>query len=187
MAKVQLNTALSSLSGRMDNWVYRRTRRGTSVAKRPFVSGIATAGQLAVRERFRLASAYAKSALLDPALRSRYEAAARIRDLAPYPFALADYLTLPVVDAIDASGYHGRVGDVIKVAAFDDFEVTGVTVAVRDGEGAILMQGTAVLQDGRWSYAATAAVQVGEAVTVEAVATDRPGHTGSRSVPLVIA
>ena len=187
MAKVELKSALSALRGRMDNWVYRRTRYGTSVGKRPIFSVAPTAAQLAVRQRFRLAAAYAKSALLDPALRSRYEIAARARALSASSVALTDYLTLPVVDAIDTSGYHGRVGDVIKVTAFDDFEVAGVTVAVRDGEGAILMQGAAVLQDGRWSYAATAAIQVGEDVTIEAVATDRPGHTGSRSLPLVIA
>jgi len=79
------------------------------------------------------------------------------------------------------------VGDLIKVAAFDDFEVTGVTVAIRDGADGLLMQGAAVLAEGRWSYAATAAIQMGEAVTVEAVATDRPGHTGSRSLAFVIA
>ena len=136
MAKVQLNSALSSLSGRMDNWVYRRTRRGTSVAKRPSVSGIATAGQLAVRERFRLAAAYAKSALLDPALRSRYEAAARPRGPAPYPFALTDYLTLPVVESIDASGVSPPRRRRDQGSGFDDFEVTDVTVTVRDGSRA---------------------------------------------------
>jgi hypothetical protein len=188
MAKVELNSALSGLRGTMDNWVYRRTRRGgTTVGRRPIFSGAPTAAQQAVRERFRSAAAYAKSALLDPALRGRYELAARSRQMQAYAFALTDFMMPPVVDAIDPSGYHGRLGDVIKVSAFDDFEVTGVTVAVRDGEGAILMQGAAVLTDGRWNYAATAAVAVGEAVTIEAVATDRPGQTGSRTLPLVIA
>lgn len=187
MAKVELNSALSALSGRMDNWVYRRTRRGVSVGKRPLMTRPPTLAQVAVRDRFRQAAAYAKAALLDPALRSRYEAVARSRALAAFPCALTDFLTPPRVDAIDLGAYHGRVGDLIKVAAFDDFEVTGVTVTIRDDADGLLMQGPAVLTDGRWSYAATAAIQIGEAVTVEAVATDRPGHTGSRSVPFVIA
>ena len=90
MAKVELNSALSSLSGRMDSWVYRRTRGGTSVGRRPVFTTAPTASQVAVREKFRLAAAYAKSALLDPALRSRYETAARGRRLTVFPFVVAD-------------------------------------------------------------------------------------------------
>lgn len=187
MAKVELNSALSGLSGRMDNWVFRRMRGGTAVGKRPRFTAAPTPAQLVVRERFRLAAAYARSALLDPVLRGRYEVAARARSLGTVSVALTDYLRPPVVDAIDTRLYHGRVGDVIAVGAFDDFEVTGVTVAILDDAGGLLMQGAAVLSNGRWSYAATAAIQLGEAVTIEAVATDRPGNTGSRSVALVIA
>ena len=187
MAKVELNSALSALRGTMDNWVYRRSRDGTTVGRRPVFTGAPTAAQRAVREKFRLAAAYARSALLDPALRARYESAARSSRMNVGAFAITDFLTPPVVDAIDVTGYHGRVGDVIKVSAFDDFEVTGVTVTVRDGEGAVMMQGAAVLVEGRWSFSATVGIGIGEEVTVEAVATDRPGHTGSRTLPYVIA
>jgi hypothetical protein len=186
MAKVVLNSALRGIHGTMDNWVYRKTRDGVSIGKRPVFTRPPTAAQLVVRERFRSAAAYAKSALLDLALRSRYETAARSKGIQVFAFAVTDFLIPPVVDAIDASGYHGAVGDVIKVRAFDDFEVTGVTVTVRDAGDGIILQGAAVLTDGRWNYVATGGIQVGEAVTIEAVATDRPGNTGSRSLPLVI-
>lgn len=140
-----------------------------------------------MRERFRLAAAYAKSALLEVGLRGRYETAAQGRGLPAYVVALTDFLRAPVVAAIDTRAYHGRVGDVIGVSAFDDFEVAEVTVAIRDGADGLLMQGRAVLSGGRWNYAASTGIQVGEAVTIEAIATDRPGQTGSRSVSLVIA
>jgi len=187
MAKVELNSALRRIRGTMDNWVYRRNGDGVAIAKRPTLTGEHTASQVATREKFRAAAGYAKSALLDAALRARYEAAAKAARMQVRVFAMTDYLTPPVVITIDTSSYHGRVGDIIKVNAFDDFEVAGVTVAVKDGEGAVLMQGATVLTDGRWNYTSTAGIAAGEAVTIEAVATDRPGNTGSRVIPLVIA
>ena len=187
MAKVKLNSALRQISGTMDNWVYRRNGDDVSISKRPTVTKAPTAAQLAVREKFRGAVGYARTAMLDPALRSRYEAAARVRGMRVLPFVVTDYFTPPVVDLIDTSGYHGRVGDVIIVNAFDDFEVARVTVVIRDGADEIVVQGAAVPVNGRWNYAITAGIQVGETVTVEAVATDRTGQTGSRRVALVIA
>lgn len=187
MAKVELNSALSGLRGTMDNWVYRRTRNGTSVSRRPVFTGPPTAAQQATRDRFRAGAAYAKSALLDPGLRARYEIAARARGLVTFVFALTDFMRSPVVDAIDVSNYRGRVNDLIKVNARDDFEVAGVTVAIRDDAGGLLMEGAATLSGGHWNYAAPAAIQTGEGVTIEAVATDRPGNTGRRSVALTVA
>ena len=89
--------------------------------------------------------------------------------------------------AIDTSAYHGAVGNVIKVRASDDFEVTAVTVLLKDGEGGVIQQGAAVLVDGVWQYTATGGIAVGEELIIEAIATDRPGHTGSLSVPHVVA
>ena len=58
----------------------------------------------------------------------------------PFAFAVADYLKPPVVPAIDVAGYHGAIGEIIKILARDDFEVSAVTVAIRDGEDAIIQQ-----------------------------------------------
>lgn len=187
MAKVVLNSALSELHGAMDNWVFRRFPGGTSVARRPVFTGAWTAAQQATRDRFRAGAAYARSALLDAALRDRYAAAARVRGMHAFALALTDYLRPPVVDAIVTGDYHGRVGDVITVSASDDFELAGVVVAIRDGAGRLLMQGAGVLTNGQWSYAATMAIRAGEEVRIEAIAADRPGNTGSRSVTLVVA
>lgn len=188
MAKIALNSALSSLQGKLDNWVYRKTGGGFVVAKRPEASGTApSAGQIAVREQFRAAAAYAKAAVADPVLGPRYAAAAAAVKQQAYAFALGDYLNPPEVRAIDASGYHGAIGDPIKVLATDGFEVTGVTVILRSAADAVLEQGAAVLVDGVWRYAATTVVAIGTSVAIEAVATDRPGHTGARTLALLVA
>jgi len=187
MAKVALNTALSALRGRVDAWVYRNTDRGLVVAKRPQSTAAPSPAQLAVREQFAAAAAYAKAVLTDPVLGPRYTAVAATAGMKPYPFALTDYLTPPTVHAVDAAGYHGAIGDVLKVHASDRFEVTGVTVTIRDGADAVLEQGAAVLTEGLWHRTATTAIAAGTAVKIQAIATDRPGHTGSDIVPLVVA
>jgi hypothetical protein len=58
---------------------------------------------------------------------------------------------------------------------------------IRNATDAVLEQGPAVFTGGAWTYAATAAVAAGETVTIEATAKDHPGHTGSKTVPCLIA
>ncbi len=186
MAKLDLNTALKGIHGRIDNWVYRQFGNRTIIGPRPVFTGAPTAGQLAFRERFQEATAFGRTALADPVLRPLYVAAARDRQQPLFSVVVADYFNPPVVAAIDAVGYRGRVGDVIKVTATDDFEVVGVEVVIRDAAGAVLEHGPAALVDGQWTYVATVAVVLGETVTIEAVAKDRPGHTGSKTVPCLV-
>ena len=187
MAKIELNSAIRRIQGTIDNWVYRRNGDGVSIAKRPTFTKPPTPGQLAVREKFRAAAAYAQSVLLDAIQRPRYAAVAQRKGIRVSAFAVADFLNPPEVVGIDISAYHGALGDLIKVRAVDDFEVTGVTVLLKDGENGIIQQGAAVLTDGVWQYAATGGIAVGEHVVIEAIATDRPGHTGSLSVAHVVA
>ena len=87
---------------------------------------------------------------------------------------------------LDVSAYHGRSGDLVAVEATDDFAVMGVTVAIKDSGGGVIEQGPALLVGGRWQYTATTAVGPGEALTIEATATDRPGHTGTKSVLITL-
>jgi hypothetical protein len=187
MAKIELNSALKSIRGTMDNWVYRRNGDGLLIARRPINTKPPTAAQLSVREQFKAAAAYARSVGQDAIQGPRYAAAARSKGMRAFAFALADFLNEPQVLAIDTSAYHGAVGGLIKVRATDDFEVMGVTVVVKDGEGAVIQQGAAVLVDGVWQYATTVGIAVGEELTIQAIATDRPGHTGSLSVAHVVA
>jgi hypothetical protein len=123
----------------------------------------------------------------DPVLWPRYVAAAKTKGQRPFAFALADFLNEPEVLAIDLAAYHGAVGESIKVRAIDDFEVTGVTVIMKDGEGAVLQQGPAVHTDGLWQYATTVGIAAQEVVTIEAIATDRPGHTGQMTLTHTVA
>lgn len=186
MAKVSFNSAVTAIHGMIDNWVYRRNGDGFVIARRPVNLAPPTAGQLAFREQFRAATEYAKAALAVADLRLRYLLAAKARGLSAYAVAVGDFLKPPVVTAIDLAGYHGQAGDPLVVHATAGLELTGVHVTIRNAANAILEQGAATLTDGQWRYLATTAVANGTAVTIEAVATDHPGHTGELSVPLVV-
>ncbi|HEY1177525.1 MAG TPA: hypothetical protein VGF17_15315 [Phytomonospora sp.] len=187
MAKLEMDPPFRHVRGRIGGLVYRRNRSGTAIAEARRADAPLKEGEAAVRAAFTAAAAYAKAAIADPVQGPRYIAAAELVGQRPYTFAVTDFLKEPVVQAIDTTGYRGVIGDAIKVRAVDDFEVTGVNVALSDGANAILKQGAAVLVDGLWHYAATTAIAVGTAVFIEAVATDRPGRTGSLQVPLVVA
>jgi hypothetical protein len=187
MAKLTLNSALNGIRGRIDNWVYRQYGSRVILSRRPETSGVVSPAQTVVRERFKAAAAYARIALADPVQQPRYQAAARAKGMALFAFVVGDFLNPPVVQAIDATAYHGVAGDPIKVSATDDFEVVSVSVAIRDAAGAVLEQGPAVLVDGKWTYAATVAATAGETVTIEATAKGRPGNPGSLALPWLIA
>lgn len=182
MPKIEMAAPFTHVRGRIGPLTYRKTEHGNVLSQFSARTNAPTAAQLQVREQFRAASAYAKRILADPELGPRYALAAAAKGMKPRPFAVRDFFNEPVVQLIDVSEYHGTVGQVIKVQAFDDFEVTGVDVAVLDGENAVIFQGAAVLTNGLWQLAATVGIAVGETVTIKATATDRPGHTGTLSL-----
>jgi len=180
MAKTELNTALNSISGGIDNWVYRRLGNRTVICRRPRPSSRVSTAQHDVREQFRLASDYADSVFADPVLRAAYEAIALSENRRLRPVVMADFLNPPVVNAIDLSGYHGAIGDPIKVKASDDAGVMSVNVVLRAEDDSLIEQGPAVLHAGVWVYLATTAHAPGLPVNITATAVDRPGHSGSK-------
>jgi hypothetical protein len=180
MAKTTLNSALKTISGGIDNWVYRQHAGKTVISPRTAPTGPVTPAQQAVRDRFREAAAYAKSVFATPALRSVYEAAAQQMGITMFAAAVADYLNPPEVDDIDLTGYHGSIGDRIIVRASDDIGVTAVSVAIRAEDLTLLEEGAAVLQGGVWVYIATTARPAGQPLTITATAVDHASRTGNK-------
>jgi hypothetical protein len=180
VAKTILNSALGRLRGRVDGWVYRNQNGALVVAKRPdFSAVVPSPAQIAVRERFLRAAAFGRRALTEAPLREIY---GRDGGTRVYARAMTDALTPPRIDAIDTSAYTGSVGQPIVIRAGDDFEVTAVTVVLRDDTGTALESGAAILTDGAWVYTPTTSVAAGTTVAVEATAADRPGNRTSESV-----
>ena len=183
MAKIKLNPVLEGIQGKFGDMVFRRQGDRVIVAHRPDVSNrTPSGGQLAQRDRFRLAVIYGQAALADPAKRAAYVAGAAGKNVTPFTLAVADFLHAPVVDEIDLSAYTGHAAEKINIRAHDDFKLTGVAVAIHDTDGHILEQGAAALnQDGVWAYTTTTALPTGHNVSIEVSATDYTGHKTTRT------
>lgn len=115
-----------------------------------------------------------------PELQAKYQAAAQQQGRQGFHLAKADFRLPPRIGDVDLSGYRGSAGDLIRVAATDDFEVKEVLLILRRLNGELIEQGAAVPEKGTWSYQAKTQVPAGETVTVEAIAVDYPGHTASK-------
>lgn len=179
MGKSTLNTALGSLSGTVDNWVYSERAGRTIVRRRPQPSGLPpTAAQIAVREAFIAAANYAKQALADPTAYQVYADAARVMLMPAFAVAVGDYLKPPVIEEIGLAAFNGQIGDRIVILASDDVGVMSVNVVVRQNStAAVLEQGAAVLTNNVWVYTATTQMPLNQDVAFEVTAVDRPGHT----------
>ena len=73
MAKLTLNSALQGIRGRIDNWVYRKFGDRVIIARRPEFTGPPSPAQVAVRDRFKVAAAYARAVMSDPVLQRSEE------------------------------------------------------------------------------------------------------------------
>lgn len=182
MAKVKLNPVLERVRGQVGDVVFKRYNDEVIMARKPDLTGrTPTEGQAAHREQFKLAALYGRTVLADPQKKAVYDAAAKSKYVPAFALTIGDFLNAPVVDEIDLSGYTGKTGETICVAASDDFEVTGVEVSITDANGAVLEHGPAAAQNGSWSYTATTDLTAGQPVSIVATATDRPGHKGTKT------
>jgi hypothetical protein len=144
-----------------------------------------TENQEKMRLNFSFAPRYAKNALQNPDMLAAYLAKAR-QGLTPYIVAVTDYLRPPFIDQIDTTDYAGRPGDIISIAAGDDFEVASVVVKILSPAGVLIEQGACVedLSADCWIYTTTVAVTDIEGLVISASAKDIPGHYGFLEITL---
>jgi hypothetical protein len=93
MAKVKLNPVFAEISGTVGGFVFKRSRKGEAILSRhPGKSNAEPSeAQKAQRERFKLATAYAKAALTDPDVRAIYEDRAAAEGQSAFALARMDY------------------------------------------------------------------------------------------------
>ena len=101
MAKILLNPMFGKPSGKIGNLVFRQRPDGTTV-----ISGAPaksknkpSPAQLAHRQRFKQATAYANEILADPEGSAHYQERARRSKQTPRALAVSDYMTLTIPDA----------------------------------------------------------------------------------------
>lgn len=175
MAKIRKNIVIQGLSGSLgDQLVIRQDKAGrTIIAASPSFDPDRTysEAQQAQQERFRDAATYAKDAKSQAVYQNKAEGTPK----SAYNVAMADWFHAPEVGEIDAEGWSGQEGEVIRVRAVDDVQVTQVTVLITDGGGNVLDQGPATNAGGGWWTYTTQAATPG-ASRIVASARDLPGN-----------
>jgi hypothetical protein len=184
MAKIIPNPAAGELTGTIGDLVFARYKTGKVVVRnRPVRTVEKKPGEIANQQGFTSSVIYAKNVWANqPELRAKYNAAAREQNRQGFNMAKADFRLPPKVQEIELGSYTGNPGEIIRIAAADDFEVNAVGVAIRELTGGLIEQGAAIQQNGTWAYQAHAQVPAGQTVVIEATATDHPGHTGTKHV-----
>jgi hypothetical protein len=187
MANSNANVITRDLHGKFGDQVVFRTSDGESITANvpDTYNATPSEAQLAVRERFKEATLWAKNTLADPDMLAAYSAKATGR-MTAYTLAVADYLRAPKVTRIDVTGYSGHAGDIIFIKAIDDFKVKEVKVGIVGPDGNVLEKGNCVADANGifWLYTATAENDPPQGTVITATAKDNPGNTGSMSVTI---
>ena len=174
MTEANLNPTVDGYRGSIGRLVFKRYKGKTIVARKPVRTKEPGPEELARREHFQEAVAYAKSVMADPEARAFYEPIALQRDRSVYMVALRDYLKKPTIKPLDLSGYMGHVDDVIVIKATDDIGLARLHVKISSSQGTTLEHGDAVetAVAGKWTYTATKAVALGSDITIEVTGVD---------------
>ena len=93
MAKVLLNSLIIDIQGKLGDYVFRRSHTGEiTLSKAPDMSRVQwSEAQMAHRQRFKEAVAYARLAMAEPESRAYYEKAARRLKKRPFALAVSGY------------------------------------------------------------------------------------------------
>jgi len=180
MAEVKKNPFTKGLSGAVgDYMVFRRVGKQTIVSTAPVHSGEVSEKQKDVRERFQMATIYAKAAIEDPTLKEQYDAkATKSKYRSGYHVAVADFFHAPEIEEIDIGEYTGAVGSKIRIRVFDDFKVQVVKVEIYNQDGSLVEQGQANNNTHPLDWFYTATVDnpqlAGDRIVIKAI--DYPGN-----------
>lgn len=135
MTEANLNPTVDGYRGSIGRLVFKKYKGRTIVAKKPVRTKEPSLTELARREHFKEAVAYAKSVLADPAARAFYEPIALRRDISVYAVAVGDYLKFPTIKPLNLTKYKGNIGDIIQIRAVDDVGMAylDVEIVAQDG------------------------------------------------------
>jgi len=178
MALVKDNILLQLVRGTLGDQItiYERNGQIIMAKKRGPSKNKPTAKQLEARYKMKVAAAYAKLILQDPALKAYYKSLAGPGQNA-YNMAVKDAYKSPEVQQIQFED------TTVVVTAKDEFRVAAVEIRIEDAAGNIQERGNAVL--GRngvdWYYKGKGFPAGGRVIVV---AVDLPGNETVREVRL---
>jgi hypothetical protein len=180
MARSTNNLLTKGLSGMIGKQIVFRTWNGkTFISVAPKKPKKQSAVQKENRSKFKRATIYAKSMMLDPAKKAEYKEIAKKLQLPnAYTAAITDYMRNPQIEELDLAEYSGRADGEIKVTVSKKgFEIQEVEVAVIDHNGEVIEEGKAGKGAGtEWIYKTIKNIEIKETVRFLIRAKDRPGN-----------
>ena len=189
MATLSPSAGLQALRGKVGGLIFSEqvngtvTVRGVGKQKAP-----STPGEKKGQNRMKLAQPFIRWILGSPDLRLPYALEAERRNMRIRDLIMADFLTDPVILAVDATRYTGAPGDLIFVVTPDDFKVVRVGLVFRNAQGERIQDGLAQPAWGQcggvWMYKGERQIPADQLATVDVVATDRAGHSAVKTQAL---
>jgi hypothetical protein len=158
MATVTANPISRNLRGTLGGVTFRQVQGRVVVSCKPRPSKKESSIQKRNRDKFRLASFWAKAQLIDPQKKSFYAAKAKKLKLPnAYTAAVSDYMRMSTISDVNTSRYNGQAGDVISMKiSKKDFDIGNATIALYDKEGVEIESGTLSRKDrNRFFYRTT--------------------------------
>jgi len=187
MAKSKTNMITHGYHGKVgDHFVLRVRGTSSMICSKPDRSNVVlTQNQKDQTRRFSGSVNYAKNAMNDPVKKAYYTALAD-KNVSAYNRAMADFLTKPWIDQIDAIDYAGHVGDKIRIIASDNVKVNSVNVSIRSSADVELETGACTFdsENMNWVYIATTLQNPIAGLKVVAIVRDLPGHVVEKSLTL---
>ncbi|MBT1703056.1 hypothetical protein [Chryseosolibacter indicus] len=158
MAILRTESIVQGFSGAVGNLVLRQVGGKTILSKAPARPGKQSELQKENRQKFKMASIYAKTILKDPKKKAYYQQKARKLKLPnAYTAAITDYMRKGEIRDIDTRKFKGKTGDVVAIKVHkQDFTVSEVRVKILNAAGDLLASGVAKRKDtGQFSYKLT--------------------------------
>jgi hypothetical protein len=146
MAIIQTNPITNGLSGALGNLIFRQLRGKTILSCKASAPKKQSELQRENRFKFKCATAYAKSAMLNDEKKTYYMRMAKKLKLPnAYTAAIGDYMRRGDIRAIDTRTYKGKAGDEIRIDVYKkDFPINQVKVALYHPNGRMLESDAAI-------------------------------------------
>jgi hypothetical protein len=145
MAVVRMNDLVEGLSGKVGKIIFRTYRGKTYASSRPRKHKKQSEQQRSNREKFKLATQYAKSMMNDADMKAYYKRIAKKLALPnAYTAAITEYMRKPQITDVDAKKYTGKPGGHIAISAQKkSFKLNAVNVIIFSHDNQIVEVGKA--------------------------------------------
>jgi hypothetical protein len=186
MAVVKMNDLTEGLSGKVGKIIFRTYRGKTYASSRPRKRKPQSEQQRSNREKFKLATQYAKRMMNDDDMKAYYKRIAKQLALPnAYTAAITDYMRKPQISDVDPKKYTGKPGGHIAISAKKkNFKLDSVNVIVSSHDNQIVEVGKAEYEGtGKWIFRSTlSSPSPYTSFSVMVTATDRMGTSVHRMV-----